>query len=79
MVNPLARVIMSNMTKDNLIDKSPSEIIKNTDFLEAKYEKIIRDLIKGNTKQFKVNEESESVLSETITLEQLADKQVRGE
>jgi len=78
-VNPLARVIMSNMTKDNLIDKSPSEIIKNTDFLEAKYEKIIRDLIKGNTKQFKVNEESESVLSETITLEQLADKQVRGE
>jgi len=70
---------MSNMTKDNLIDKSPSEIIKNTDFLEAKYEKIIRDLIKGNTKQFKVNEESESVLSETITLEQLADKQVRGE
>ncbi len=79
MVNPLARVIMSNMTKDNLIDKSPSEIIKNTDFLEAKDEKIIRDLIKGNTKQFKVNEESESVLSETITLEQLADKQVRGE
>lgn len=79
MVNPLARVIMSNMTKDNLIDKSPSESIRNTDFLEAKDEKIIRDLIKGNTKQFKVNEESESVLSETITLEQLADKQVRGE
>lgn len=70
---------MSNMTKDNLIDKSPSESIRNTDFLEAKDEKIIRDLIKGNTKQFKVNEESESVLSETITLEQLADKQVRGE
>ncbi|TFZ40731.1 hypothetical protein E4100_04020 [Soehngenia longivitae] len=79
MVNPLARVIMSNMTKDNLIDKSPSESIRNTDFLEAKDEKIIRDLIKGNTKQFKVNEESESVLSETITLEQLADKQVREE
>lgn len=70
---------MSNMTKDNLIDKSPSESIRNTDFLEAKDEKIIRDLIKGNTKQFKVNEESESVLSETITLEQLADKQVREE
>lgn len=79
MVNPLARVIMSNMTKDNLIDKSTSEIIKNTDFLETKDEKIIRDLIKGNTKQFNGNKESESVLSETITLEQLAEKQVRGE
>lgn len=79
MVNPLARVIMSNMTKDNLIDKSTSEIIKNTDFLETKDEKIIRDLIKGNTKQFNGNKESENVLSETITLEQLAEKQVRGE
>jgi hypothetical protein len=79
MVNPLARVIMSNMTKENLIDKSTAEIIKNTDFLEAKDEKIIRDLIRGNTKQFKGNDESESVLSETITLEQLAEKQVRGE
>jgi len=78
-VNPLARVIMSNMTKDNLIDKSTSEIIKNTDFLETKDEKIIRDLIKGNTKQFNGNKESENVLSETITLEQLAEKQVRGE
>lgn len=79
MVNPLARVIMSNMTKENLIDKSASEIIKNTDFLEAKDEKIIRDLIRGNTKQINGNDESESVLSETITLEQLAEKQVRGE
>ena len=70
---------MSNMTKDNLIDKSTSEIIKNTDFLETKDEKIIRDLIKGNTKQFNGNKESENVLSETITLEQLAEKQVRGE
>jgi hypothetical protein len=79
MVNPLARVIMSNITKDNLIDKRESKIIKNTDFLDAKDEKIIRDLIKGNTKQINGNDESESVLSETITLEQLAEKQVRGE
>jgi len=79
MVNPLARVIMGNMINDLSDDTSSSKVIKNYDLMDDKEEKLIRNLIKGNSKQCNENNKSDSHLSETITIEQLAEKLIRGE
>ncbi|TJX65940.1 hypothetical protein E8P77_09415 [Soehngenia saccharolytica] len=79
MVNPLARVIMSNITKDIKVDNSSQKKINSYDILVDKEENILRALLKGNTEQCYENDESQSISSEMITIEQLAEKLKRGE
>jgi hypothetical protein len=79
MVNPLARVIMSNITKDIKVDNSSPKKINSYDILVDKEENILRALLKGNTEQCYENDESHSISSEMITIEQLAEKLKRGE